>query len=57
METVSFTVETDGLEPGEYPVTVSTANETAETIVTVEEPRTCGIRRLDRGYEQPSRAG
>lgn len=38
METVSFTVETDGLEPGEYPVTVSTANETAETIVTVEEP-------------------
>ncbi|WP_226038956.1 hypothetical protein [Natrinema sp. DC36] len=35
-ETASFTAETDGLEPGEYPVTVSTANETAETTVTVE---------------------
>ncbi|PGF16845.1 hypothetical protein CP556_12430 [Natrinema sp. CBA1119] len=37
-ETVSFTAETDGIEPGEYPLTVSTANETAETTVTVEEP-------------------
>ncbi len=45
-ETVSFTAETDGLEPGEYPLAVSTDNETAETTVTVEEsgePATFGV--------------
>ncbi|MFD1562712.1 CARDB domain-containing protein [Haloarchaeobius amylolyticus] len=37
-QTVSFTVDTDDLEPGEYPLSVSTTNETAETTITVEEP-------------------
>ncbi|RZV11206.1 hypothetical protein BDK88_2451 [Natrinema hispanicum] len=36
--TVSFTADTADLEPGEYPLSVSTANETAETTITVTEP-------------------
>ncbi|MFA9417843.1 CARDB domain-containing protein [Natrinema sp. HArc-T2] len=37
-QTVSFTVGTADLEPGEYPLSVATENETAETTITVEEP-------------------
>ncbi|WP_249361431.1 hypothetical protein [Haloterrigena sp. H1] len=37
-QTASFTVDTDDLEPGEYPLSVATENETAETTITVEEP-------------------
>jgi|GEM_PF-746387 len=37
-QTVSFTVDTADLEPGEYPLSVATENETAETTITVEEP-------------------
>ncbi|QCS41736.1 CARDB domain-containing protein [Natrinema versiforme] len=36
-QTVSFTAPTDDLEPGEYPLAVSSENETAETTVTVVE--------------------
>ncbi|ELY67639.1 DUF7282 domain-containing protein [Natrinema versiforme] len=36
-QTVSFTAETDDLEPGEYPLEVATDNETAEGTVTIEE--------------------
>ncbi|SER80706.1 DUF7282 domain-containing protein [Natrinema salaciae] len=44
--TASFAVDTDGLDPGEYPLAVSTANETAETTVIVEasgEPATFDV--------------
>ncbi|ELZ18458.1 hypothetical protein C477_10333 [Haloterrigena salina JCM 13891] len=37
-EAVTLTADTTALEPGEYPVTVSTDNATAETTVTIEEP-------------------
>lgn len=37
-ESVTLTADTADLEPGEYPVTVSTDNATAETTVTIEEP-------------------
>ncbi|WP_126661695.1 DUF7282 domain-containing protein [Haloterrigena salifodinae] len=36
-ELVTLTAETITLEPGEYPVAVSSENETAETTVTIEE--------------------
>ncbi|MGQ3410898.1 DUF7282 domain-containing protein [Natrinema sp. LN54] len=45
-QTVSFTAPTDDLEPGEYPLAVSSENETAETTVTVEasgEPATFAV--------------
>ncbi|SDC08153.1 CARDB domain-containing protein [Natrinema hispanicum] len=41
--TITLNYETADLEPGEYPLTVSTENETAETTVTVEEPATFTI--------------
>ncbi|ELZ21625.1 DUF7282 domain-containing protein [Natrinema limicola] len=41
--TITLNYETADLEPGEYPLTVSTANETAETTVTVEQPATFTI--------------
>ncbi|WP_339102824.1 lamin tail domain-containing protein [Haloterrigena salinisoli] len=36
-ESVTLTADTTDLEPGDYPVTVSSENETAETTVTIEE--------------------
>ncbi len=36
-EDVTLTAETDDLEPGDYPIEVSSENETAETTVTIEE--------------------
>ncbi|NUB92993.1 hypothetical protein HT576_18460 [Haloterrigena sp. SYSU A121-1] len=36
-ELVTLAADTTALEPGEYPVTVSSENETAETTVTIEE--------------------
>lgn len=41
-ETVTLTATTDDLEVGEYVATVSTANESLETTVTIEEPDLVG---------------
>ncbi|SIS03660.1 DUF7282 domain-containing protein [Natronorubrum thiooxidans] len=37
-EVLTLTADTDALEPGDYPVSVSSADELAETAVTVEGP-------------------